>query len=140
MEVHERKRPADRLTHEHIDVLSRIVNAGEGEPFDERNALQGHGGGAAMSPGMGAERRIEHPPLGAVVVYRARTRGYKLPAIVTATIDTLDQRGVVRGDVPQITDEERVHLNVSSCGAAMMYQEFDVPFSVADEPGTWGWA
>jgi hypothetical protein len=79
------------------------------------------------------------PRLGETVVYRARTRDYELPAIVTANVDTLDRRGVVRGDVPDITGEENVHLHVLTCGEQGSYQEHDIPYSRERCPGTWSW-
>lgn len=131
------KRPVDRLTHEHIDTLTALAEVRRHDEITEMaNPLQGMGSAAV---GMG-KPRIEHPPIGAVVMYRARTRDYVLPAIVTATVDSLDRRGVVRGDVPDITGEEHVHLNVMSCGPSLCYQEFDIPYSSHPEPGTWGWA
>lgn len=96
--------------------------------------------GAAMKVQVGPNPDVmPKPGLGSVVVYRARTRGYELPAIVTANVETLDRRGVIRGHVPDITGEDHVHLNVQTCGEQLAYQEHDVPFSRDPIPGTWGW-
>lgn len=78
------------------------------------------------------------PTVGRIVHYRAKTRGYVLPAVVTATFASLDPEGVRRGDVPALTDGGRhVHLHVMTCGAQMQYQEFDVP--QGNGPGEWNW-
>lgn len=79
------------------------------------------------------------PRLGEVVTYRGRTGEYVLPAIVTANVETLNRRGVIRGHVPDITGEDHVHLNVQTCGEQLAYQEHDVPFSREPIPGTWAW-
>lgn len=141
MDVKQRTRPQERLTHEHLDTVERVMQqiAQVQEDAEMSRPLHGMGGGVAKSPDMPMPR-LEEPQLGATVIYRARTRGYLLAAIVTANVKTLDRRGVIRGDVPDITGEEHVHLNVQTCGAQRMYQEFDIPFSREPEPGTWGWA
>lgn len=109
------------------------------------------------------------PTIGRVVVYRSRTGHYCVPAIVTATQETLWREGVERGDVPDLDSSEHVHLAVLSPGgtggveapedplrAVMLlgYVEHNVPFfdltpvAVAPEPGpsememlprTWAW-
>lgn len=105
------------------------------------------------------------PSIGRVVWYRSRTGKYTVPAIVTATTETLAQEGVDAGHVPALTDGSHVHLHVLTPGKPGMrasaedfvapsehsprenvgggYQELDVPFfdtggvrvSCAPEPG-----
>lgn len=92
------------------------------------------------------------------VWYRSRTGNYTVPAIVTATVDTLYQPGVDAGFVPPLSSETHVHLAVFTPGipgkrkdaddflvesphgrsenVAGTYQEFDVPFWEADGPYT----
>jgi hypothetical protein len=77
------------------------------------------------------------PTVGRVVHYRAKTRGYTLPAIVTATADSLDPKGVELGHVPALSSATHVHLHVMTPGAQVQYQEFDV--TQGDGPGTWNW-
>ncbi len=91
------------------------------------------------------------------VVYRSKTGSYDLPAVVTATVDTLDPKGVELGHVPALSSPAHVHLTVFTCGkqgtaregnavnneaAGGSYQEFDIPFCPEGdeiEPGTWRW-
>lgn len=84
--------------------------------------------------------------LGRIVHYRGN-RGLQTmrAAIVTATVDTLDPRGVDAGDVPPLTDDEHVHLWVYTPSAAGGFPEFNVPHGHGDEaggdipPGSWTW-
>ncbi|WP_100499361.1 HIT family protein [Geodermatophilus chilensis] len=77
------------------------------------------------------------PTVGRVVHYRAKTRGYVLPAIVTVSADSLDPTGVELGHIPPLSSDTHVHLHVMTAGAQVQYQEFDVP--QGDGPGTWNW-
>lgn len=77
------------------------------------------------------------PSVGRIVIYRAKTRGYPLPAIVTATRHTLDPIGIERGDVPPLDDDTTVHLHVLTPGAQGSYTEHSIP--QGDGPGTWSW-
>lgn len=146
--------PHERLTHDDIEALRRIREAFDQEDRQVEKMETDLGKVTARRADIG-ERAAASPmqdpmfavesmlqgmvPIGQMVVYRARTRGYRAPAIVTANVETLDRRGVVRGDVPDITGELHVHLNVQTCGLVEHYQEHDVPFSREPEPGTWGW-
>jgi hypothetical protein len=89
------------------------------------------------------------PMLGRTVTYRSRTGKYDVPAIITATIDTLSPEGVAAGGTKPITGRDRVHLTVFTPGlpgkradakdfevesehprsenVAGCYQEWDVP-------------
>jgi len=80
---------------------------------------------------------MQQPSVGRVVHYRARTRGYVLAAIVTATKSSLDPEGVARGDVPALEEDTAVHLEVLTPGAQERYQEFNV--ALGDGPGQWSW-
>lgn len=77
------------------------------------------------------------PTVGRIVIYRAKTRGYPLPAVVTATRDTLDPIGLELGDVPPLEDDTTVHLHVMTPGDQGSYTEHQVP--QGDGPGTWSW-
>lgn len=88
------------------------------------------------------------PTIGRIVHYRSKTGNYTLPAIITATRDSLWPEGVERGDVPALSDDGlHVHLHVLTPGSLRGYQEHDVPFHAgelvegpdAQEPGTWKW-
>lgn len=104
------------------------------------------------------------PSIGRIVIFRSRTGGYDVPAIITATTETLAPAGVdaffasegKRG-VPPLTDEAHVHLTVFTPGlpgqranaddflvksqygvgenVAGCYQEWDVPRNdLVDDP------
>lgn len=96
--------------------------------------------------------------IGRIVIYRSRTGDYDVPAIVTATIDTLHPKGPERyaasdgkEGVPPLSSDEHVHLTVFTPGipnqrgqaddflvesehgraenVGGLYQEWDIPFS-----------
>jgi hypothetical protein len=106
------------------------------------------------------------PTIGRIVIYRSRTGNYDVPAIVTATTETLNPAGVESGNVPALSSDEHVHLTVFTPGkpglrqgaedfeveseygrsenVAGCYQEWDIPparaAAAADsEAGTWRW-
>jgi hypothetical protein len=108
------------------------------------------------------------PTIGRIVVYRSSTGRYSVPAIITATTETLYQPGVDGGHVPPLTGRDHVHLTVFTPGtpgerlpdtdpsirtlnAGGTYQEWDIPFDVLggdprqgiegqpQQPGTWAW-
>ena len=105
------------------------------------------------------------PTLGRIVWYRSRTGSYDVPAIVTATTDSLNPKGVEAGHIPPLTSDWHVHLTVFSAGrpglrhdaedfkvvsefpvsenVAGCYQEWDIPFDETRDaevpPGTWRW-
>jgi hypothetical protein len=56
------------------------------------------------------------PTIGRVVWYRSRTGLYSVPAIITATVDTLARGAVEAGIIPDLTDWQHVHLTVFSPG------------------------
>lgn len=66
---------------------------------------------------------IDRPTLGRIVLYRSKVGLYVVPAVVTATIDTLHPSGIERYEqtngregVPPLDDELHVHLTVMSPG------------------------
>lgn len=105
--------------------------------------------------------------IGRIVLYRSRTGNYDCPAIVTATVETLNPKGVQAGHVPALTADDRVHLTVFTPGkpglredaedfevesehgrsenVAGCYQEHDIPFEPNSatwsdvSPATWRW-
>lgn len=106
------------------------------------------------------------PTIGRIVIYRSRTGDYSVPAIVTATPETLNAKGVELGHVPALTAGPfPVHLTVFTPGRPGMrrgaddflvesehgrgenvsgcYQEWDIALDDSDEeqqaPGTWRW-
>jgi hypothetical protein len=104
------------------------------------------------------------PTLGRIVIYRSRTGDYDVPAIVTATQDSLNPKGVELGHVPALSSDAHVHLTVLTPGkpgkrrdaddflvesphgrsenVAGCYQEWDIePLHDGEEPrpGTWRW-
>lgn len=108
---------------------------------------------------------MNRPTLGRIVIFRSRTGNYDVPAIVTATVDTLNPAGVAAGHVPDLSSPTHVHLTVFTPGKPGMrggagdflvesehgrsenvagcYQEWDVPADATRDaevpPGTWRW-
>lgn len=90
------------------------------------------------------------PTLGRIVHYRGK-QGLLAPraAIVTATQDSLDPRGVAAGEVPALDSDQHVHLWVFTPGAMGGFAEFNVPRGAPPgdkeatagtiPPGTWCW-
>lgn len=54
--------------------------------------------------------------IGRVVIYRSRTGDYDCPAIVTATTETLNPKGVEAGHIPALESDDHVHLTVFTAG------------------------
>jgi len=107
--------------------------------------------------------------IGRIVIFRSRTGNYDVPAIVTATLQTLSPKGVELGNVPMLSSPEHVHLTVLTPGkpglrrgaedfkvesphgrsenVAGCYQEWDIPrwrSSLEHDPsqptpGSWRW-
>lgn len=93
------------------------------------------------------------PTIGRIVIYRSRAGDYDMPAIITATTDTLNPKGV-EGYIPPLTSDGHVHLTCFTAGVpavrvgtmdfkvesqygrsenvAGCYQEWDIPLH--DEP------
>lgn len=82
------------------------------------------------------------PTIGRVVQYRGK-QGYQAlrAAIVTATVDTLDPRGVEAGEVPALDSKRHVHLWVFTPSNAGGFAEFNVPLDEPGKcrPGYWQW-
>lgn len=109
------------------------------------------------------------PSIGRIVIYRSRTGKYSVPAIITATKETLNAEGVEGGFIEDLTADLNVHLTVFTPGkpgkrataddfvgdrkdapiseniGGGSYQEWDVPQTGTpeniddQEPGTWCW-
>jgi len=99
------------------------------------------------------------PSVGQIVLYRSRTGKYTVPAIITATSNTLNQDGVDAGHVPPLTADGNVHLTVFTPGKPGMrgpakdfiapspypvsenvagcYQEWDIALGSEYEAGTY---
>lgn len=75
------------------------------------------------------------PSIGRIVTYRSITGNYDVPAMITATVDSLWPGGVERGDVPALSSPEHVHLHVLTPGAQVGYQEHNVPLWEAGVDG-----
>jgi hypothetical protein len=108
-----------------------------------------------------------NPTIGRIVIYRSRTGDYDVPAIVTATTETLNPKGVELGHVPPLSCDTNVHLTVFTPGrpgkrrgaddflvesehgrsenVAGCYQEWDIPrwapvgLGSEPTPGSWRW-
>lgn len=81
---------------------------------------------------------IPKPSLGRIVHYRGKQGHHATrAAIVTATEDTLDLRGVEAGHVPPLDDILHVHLWVFTPGESGGFPEYNV--QPGDEPGQWTW-
>lgn len=90
------------------------------------------------------------PTIGRIVHYRSRTGKYTVPAIITATKDSIVEENVEKGYIEGLSDENCVHLSVFTPGKPGkradaddfvarkdapisentngVYQEWDVPF------------
>lgn len=105
------------------------------------------------------------PTIGRIVIYRSRTGDYDVPAVITATQETLNRKGVEAGHIPDLSGPMRVHLTCFTAGkpgkrdaddflvesehgrsenVAGCYQEWDIPFWTGDPfddvaPGSWRW-
>lgn len=108
------------------------------------------------------------PSIGRIVTYRSRTGDYDVPAIVTATTETLNPKGPAAYEesgghkgVPPLSSETHVHLTVFTPGlpgqrataedfkvqsehgmsenVSGCYQEWDIPFYAEPAPGAWRW-
>lgn len=108
------------------------------------------------------------PTIGRIVIFRSRTGDYDVPAMVTATKETLNPRNVEAGHIPGVSSETNVHLTVFTPGppgkradaadfktesehgrsenVAGTYQEWDVPQETQEGiapasamPGSWRW-
>jgi hypothetical protein len=104
------------------------------------------------------------PTIGRIVIYRSKTGDYVMPAIVSATLDTLHQPNVDAGHMHPLSGPLNVHLTVFTAGyqgqvsqstmenhpeladparrnypAGGTFQEWDIPYSDTDEPGCWSW-
>jgi hypothetical protein len=74
------------------------------------------------------------PTIGRIVIYRSRTGDYDVPAIVTATTETLNPKGVELGHVPDLSSEEHVHLTVLTPGRPGLRRDAE-DFKVESEHG-----
>lgn len=87
---------------------------------------------------------MQRPSLGRIVHYRGRHGIQALRcAIVTATTDTLDPRGVDAGAVEALDSPHHAHLWVYTPGPAGGFDEANIPYGPGidgtPEPGKWAW-
>lgn len=59
---------------------------------------------------------MQRPAIGRIVWYRSKTGNYTLPAMITATVETLHRPNVEAGHVPDLDSPTHVHLTVNTCG------------------------
>lgn len=112
------------------------------------------------------EALTQNPTIGRIVIFRSRTGDYDVPAIVTATVDTLNRKGVEAGHIPDLSGNMCVHLTCFTAGkpgkrgdakdfkvesehpisenVAGCYQEWDIGMDdyMSDAeplPGSWRW-
>jgi hypothetical protein len=108
------------------------------------------------------------PTIGRIVVYRSRSARYVMPAVVSATRETLWRPGVEAGALPDLDSDRHVHLTVFTPGRqghttgeqslapvaheggpspfprsenqGGTYTEWNVPHDESGEtPGSWSW-
>lgn len=104
---------------------------------------------------------MQLPSIGRIVHYRSRTGNYPIPAIVTATVDTLHMPNVEAGKIAGLSSEQHVHLTCFTPGmpglraaaadflaeslhgrsenVGGIYQEWDIAYDETGGPGTWSW-
>ena len=106
------------------------------------------------APPMAGEEMPAGLSIGRVVIYRSRTGDYDVPAMVTATVSSLNPKGVELGHIPALSSASHVHLTVLTPGkpgkrrdaedfktesphgrsenVAGTYQEWDIPSAFGD--------
>ncbi len=78
------------------------------------------------------------PTLGRIVIYRGKEGlQARRAAIVSATVDSLDPRGVQLESVPGLDSDLHVHLFVLTPSASGFFVEYNI--GPGDEPGQWSW-
>lgn len=84
---------------------------------------------------MGGADEQHHPTprLGETVIYRSRTGDYDVPAIITATVDTLNAKGVEAGHIPGLTSHNHVHLTCLTAGKPGMRRDAE-DFKTEESP------
>lgn len=85
---------------------------------------------------------MQKPSLGRIVNYRGKQGLQTLrAAVITATRDTLDPRGVETGEVPALDSDNHVHLHVLTPSDRGFFVEYNVPLDEPGQchPGTWQW-
>lgn len=89
---------------------------------------------------------MQKPSLGRIVHYRGKQGLLAMrAAIVTCDTKSLDPRGVEQGLIPDLADDEHVHLWVFTPGESGGFTEYNVPLGHAEEnsgeipPGSWCW-
>lgn len=80
------------------------------------------------------EDHMQIPTIGRIVTYRSRTGNYDVPAIITATQETLYLPGVEGGFVPDLDSPEHVHLTVFTPGKPGLRTHADDFKVQPDEP------
>lgn len=162
----------DVTTADRVEIGNVLTSEGdkpaEEAPEQPQDAplAAGEGEGTQSDPAA-ADGQGELPAglgIGRVVIYRSRTGKYDCPAVVTATVATLNPEGVEAGHVPPLALSSNVHLTVLTPGKpgkresatdfesepehgrsenlAGTYQEWDIPQAVPGgeiPPGTWRW-
>jgi hypothetical protein len=84
----------------------------------------------------------QQPTICRMVQYRGKEGLQALrAAVIAATVDTLDPRGVEAGDVPALDSPNHVHLVVFTPGESGHFTEYNVPLDEPGmcRPGTWQW-
>lgn len=93
----------------------------------------------------GGVEEVKIPTLGRTVHYRGKEGVQTLrAAIVSCTLEELDQQNVLDGNISDLDDEMHVHLHVITPGARGHFEEFNVAHGTPQEdgkipPGTWCW-
>lgn len=88
---------------------------------------------------------VKSPTLGRIVHYRGREGVQAMrAAIVSCTLNELDNQNVIDGNISDLDDEMHVHLHVITPGARGHFEEFNVPHGEPQSdgkipPGTWCW-
>lgn len=157
-------------------VFNEVITTGAAEPAgDGEAAAETETGGEEPEGDPATETASQKPDevkapsgvgIGRAVTYRSRTGDYDVPAVICATVDTLNPAGVESGNVPPLSAPDCVHLTVFTPGKedtgtddpairtspnrGGSYQEWDIPQFETPErgaedtplepgPGTWRW-
>ena len=88
---------------------------------------------------------VRIPTLGSIVHYRGKEGVQAMrAAIVSCTLEELDNQNVIDGHISDLDTEMHVHLHVITPGTRGHFEEFNVPHGDPQEngqipPGTWCW-
>jgi hypothetical protein len=82
------------------------------------------------------------PTIGRIVLYRGKLGLHAMrAAVISCTVDTLEADGVAGGMIPNLDDQDHVHLHVFTPSSLGFFVEYNVPRAAGPviQPGEWAW-